>query len=125
MWVVGGEQQPIPANPPHDIEEGAAVLWLLPLLRRPPHLLAGVLRGPLLLGGALPSPPRAELVEAPRERRQPTEAPLDQDHLEPWKSFEPSFDDQAGDRRLARGGVPCALLDVIGRPAGSRIRMAA
>src|SRR5215467_7965944 len=109
MWVVGGEQQTIPANPLHDIE----------------NVLADVLGRPLLEVGHFATQAFEELVQAPRERRQPTETTLDQDHLETWEAFEHSFDDQAGDRRLARGGVACALLDVIGRPARSRVRMAA
>src|SRR5690349_3197639 len=125
MWVVGCKQQPIPANPLHDIQEVLAVLWLLHWLRRHPNVLADVLGRPFLEVWHLAAHAFEELVQAPSERWQPTETTLDQDHLEAWESLEHAFDDQAGNRRLARGGVTRALFNVVGRPARSRVRMAA
>ena len=65
------------------------------------------------------------LVQPPGERRQPAEAALDHHDLQLREALEHAFQDQAGHHRLAGGRMAGHLLDVVGRPAGSRDGIAA
>src|SRR5262245_53685303 len=114
--VVGGEQQPVPADPFHGVEQVLAVLRLLHGYGRDPDVLADVFRRVLLEVRHLRAHPLEELVEPPGERRQPGKATLHHHHLQLREALEHAFDDQARYRRLARGRMPRAFLDVVGGP---------
>src|SRR5262249_60535833 len=66
-----------------------------------------------------------ELVQAPAQRRQPGKAALNEDDLKPWEALKHALDDQAGHGGLAGSRMPAALLDIIGRPAGTGVGMTA
>ena len=123
--VVGGEQETIPADQLHHVEEVPRLGGLLDRLGGDPDVLADVLRRLALEVGDLAAHALEQPVEAPGQRRQPREAALDEHHLELREALEHALDDEARDHGLARGGMPGALLHVVGRPAGAGVGMAA
>ena len=81
--VVGGEQQPVPADPLHGVEQVLAVLAAPPSAGSSPRCARGCTPTACFLRcGTSAAHALEQLVEAPGQRRQPGEAALDHDHLE-------------------------------------------
>src|SRR5262245_12770618 len=98
--VVAGEQDLVPADPLHHVEDVIGLLRFLHRLGRDPEMLAQIFRRRLaqmrdLVLHALPV-----LVEPPAERRDPGETRLDQYDLELGVALEHTLNDQARDRGL-------------------------
>ena len=125
MRIVGGEEQPVDADPFHHVVEVLAPFRLFHRLRREPDMLADVFRRPALQMRRLVAQPSPVLVQPPHQRRQPGDAGLDEQHPQAGKALEHAFQHEAGQQRLAALRVADHLLDVVGRPAAAGDRKAA
>ena len=125
MRIVGGEQQPVPADPIDRVQHMLARLRLLHRLRRQPDLLADVFGRRALQMRSLYLQPVPQLVQPPRQRRQPGKTRLDQHQLECRDALEHPLDHQAGEERLRRLRMADHVLDIERRPAAASDRIAA
>ena len=96
-----------------------ARLRLLHRLRRQPDLLADVFGRRALQMRSLYLQPVPQLVQPPRQRRQPGKTRLDQHQLECRDALEHPLDHQAGDQGFLALRIGRVFLVVEGRPAAS------